>query len=256
MAGISCAGCTPTHYRLRADRDTYKVLAEKATAGAVAPLDSIDAPPESRLHDPYDPDCPPLPPDDPAAHDYMHWVDGKKGYRHWHANGDAPSIEDSTWRDTLPVDADGVLTLSRERSVELAVLHSREYQDEREQLYSTALALTLNRFNFEIQWFGGNFTTFDHFGSGSADNEHNTLTTENRLGFTRLFGTGGQLTVDLLNTFMWEFAGDNSGMVSTNLGINFLQPLLRRAWRDVRLEGLTQAERSTLYAARDFHRFG
>ena len=43
----------------------------------------IEPPPESRLFDPYNPDRPPLPPDDPAAHTYMHRANGMKGYRKW-----------------------------------------------------------------------------------------------------------------------------------------------------------------------------
>ena len=37
--------------------------------------------------------------------------------------------------------------------------------------------------------------------------------------------------------------------------VEFVQPLLRGAYRDVRLEGLTQSQRNVLYAVRDFARF-
>jgi outer membrane protein TolC len=54
---------------------------------------------------------------------------------------------------------------------------------------------------------------------------------------------------------VWEFTGDDSQMAFSNLTINFIQPLLRGAFRDVRMEPLTQSERNVLYAVRDFARF-
>ena len=249
-------GCSRAHYRLDADHDVYGIIAEKTTdAGHVAPVTSVEAPPQSRLYDPYDPDRPPMPPDDPIAHQYMHSPNGMKGSRHWHDDGDSPSVEDLTWRTFLPTDNEGTLLMTRQRAVDLSVLHSRDYQFQRDRVYNFSLNLSLNRFNFQTQWFATNFTQFHHFGSGKADNESNTLSTTSNFGFSRLFGTGGQLMVDALNTFTWEFAGPDAGTVSTVLGINFVQPLLRRAWRDVRLESLTQDERNVLYAVRDYARF-
>lgn len=223
-----------------------------------APPQAIDPPPQSRNYDPYDPDHPPMPPDDPAAHKYMHWADGKHGYHCWHSQGDAPSVESPEWPACLPLNEDEQLELNQERAVELGLLNSREYQWEVENLYLAALALSLERFEFDTQWSLTNSTSYERLGesiSGRFPRESRLLTTHTDLGLTRAFASGGQLLVDFANTFVWEFAGTDSNAAFSNLSVSLVQPILRGAFRDVRLESLTQAERNVLYAVRDYARF-
>jgi outer membrane protein TolC len=257
MLLLAFVGCTRDVYRRWADRDSYRVLAEhQAGAPWQVPPFNIVPPPESRLHDPTPPDFPPMPPDDPEAHQYMRRAGNKLGYRGWERDGVLEEVESEAWRWGLELDASGALRLTPEKAVELGILHSREYQLQLEALYLTALSLTLNRFEFDLQWFGTNATSYNHFGSGGADGgESNTLTNNTSLGFSRAFTTGGQLLVNLSNSFVWQFTGSNRETVSSGLAINFIQPLLRGAFRDVRMESLTQAERDVLYALRRFARF-
>ncbi|HUG69450.1 MAG TPA: TolC family protein [Pirellulaceae bacterium] len=237
-------------------RETYAAISEKADHPAWAiPPRPLETPPQSRLFDPFNPDRPPMPPDDPAAHRYMHVADGRSGSHRWHAQGDAASVESLHWLQYLELSDEGTLQLNPERSVELGLVHSREYQFELERLYLSALALTLERFQFDLQWFGSNVTRYDHFGTGGRPTESNTLTTASRLGFTRASTTGGQLLVDFANTMVWEFTGTNSQTTLSVLTASMVQPLLRGAFRDVRMEPLTQAERNVLYSSRDFARF-
>jgi hypothetical protein len=65
---LGLTGCTPQHYRLDADRETYAILATKAKAaeGQVPPF-AVEGPPASRNFDPTPPDHPPMPPDDPGG---------------------------------------------------------------------------------------------------------------------------------------------------------------------------------------------
>lgn len=250
------ASCTPSHYRRRADRESYCAIEERMDDARWAlPSVSIEPHPDSRLADPFAPDCPPIPPDDPAAHRYMLCADGLEGYPGWNDNGRAPTIESPRWRDWLVLSEDGVLALMPDRAIELGLMHSREYQTELENLYLESLALTVERFEFDLRWFGGNDTTYRHSGTGSFPTESNTLTTASDLGFSRNFSRGGQLVVDFANSFVWEFAGPDSGRTSSNITVNLVQPLLRLAGRDVRLEALTQSERDVLYAVRRFARF-
>ena len=247
-------GCSRAYYRRDADRETYGAIAERNDdAEWTVPKVSIDPPPESRLHDPTDPDHPPLPPDDPAAARYMQSANGMRGYRKWAKDGVLETIEDPGWRDYLQLTADGSIDLTPERAVELGVLHSRDYQSALEQLYIPALALTLNRFEFAAHWFGTNNTEFTHFGASATD--ANTLTTTNHLGFTRTFAAGGQLLADFANSFVFLFSHGYHMTASSNLGMTFLQPLLRNAGREVRMEDLTEAERNVLYSLRTLARF-
>jgi outer membrane protein TolC len=205
------------------------------------------------LFDPYNPDRPPLPPDDPAAARFMAYPNGIRGSRHFHDNGDAPLIESPSWQSFLNLNPDGKLGLTPDGSVELGVLNSRDYAFALDQLYLTALGLTLNRFEFDCHWFLTNNTLFTQF--GSSDTEVNTLNTNSTFGFTRNLYAGGQFMAEFVNNVLITFSGVDQTIAVSNLIATFSQPLLRGAGRWVRLEGLTEAERSVLYAARDFARF-
>lgn len=249
------AGCSRSYYREAADADVYPILSDRITDPAFNPgRTRVEPDPQSRLADPALPDCPPKPPDDLAAAAYMTCPDGHRGYRYWERFGVSDSIEPLGWESSLGLSERGVLKLTPERATEIAYLNSREYQTRVENLYLTALNLTLNRFEFDTQWFGRTGTNYAHIGSGGPPGETSTLSQVSNLGFSRNFATGGQLLVDFANSFVWEFTGQ-SRSVSTSLGGTLVQPLLRGFGRNVRLETLTQGERDTLYAVRDFVRF-
>ena len=85
----------------------------------------------------------------------MHCVDGKEGYRHWHRHGDTLATENPDWRWCLPLDEQAVLVLDERRTMELALLHSRDYQLQWEELYLSALDVSFERFRFDTLFFGG-----------------------------------------------------------------------------------------------------
>jgi outer membrane protein TolC len=255
LAGL-LAGCSPAWYRRDADRETYADIQERLNDPRwFLPRISIDTPPQSRLHDPYNPDRPPLPPDDPAAARYMEKGESLLPCQRYDKDGLAPFIEDPAWQAFLPLEPDGTLRLTPARAVEIALLNSRAYQRELENLYLNALALTLNQFEFDLHWFFRNGTFYDHFGSSSVPGESNTLSTSTTAGFTRAFACGGELLVSLANSFVWEYTSTDRNFVSSNVFVSFIQPVLRQAGRRVRLENLIEAERDLLYAVRDFARF-
>jgi outer membrane protein TolC len=250
-----CAGCTRARYRVAADNDTYSILNERVVSptfavGRIA-LEPVST---SRLHDPFDPDRPPKPPDDPAAALFMAAPGGLRGAHHWDQDGLTDIIEPPGWEIILEPRADGTIVLNQDKAVAIALENSREFQTQLENLYLVALSLTLNRFEFNLQWFLTNATTFRHFGSGGSPTETNTLDVETHLGFSRNLAAGGQLLVDFANSFVYEITGGQRQFRS-NFLVSLIQPLLRGAGRKIRLEGLTQAERDTLYAVRDFARF-
>ena len=184
--------------------------------------------PASRLFDPFDPDCPPQPPDDPAAHQYMERPNGMRGG--WQAGKYCATdmIEPPGWETVLDPREDGTIRLDQERAVAVALLNSREYQTELEDLYLIALRLTLSRFAFDLQWFLTNSTNFTHFGAGGEPNETNTLTVDTNLGFTRNLAAGGELLVDFANSLVVEYTGGQRQFRS-NFLVQLIQPLLRGA---------------------------
>jgi outer membrane protein TolC len=256
LAIVLCSGCTRARYRMAADAQTYSILQERILSPTFSVgRTQLEPDPASRLADPFNPDRPPKPPDDPAAALFMAWPGGMRGARNWERDGVTDLIEQPGWEIALEPAEDGTIRLDQNKAVEVALNNSREFQTELENLYLVALSLTLNRFEFSLQWFLTNTTTFTHFGSGGTPNgETNTLDVESHFGFTRNFAAGGQLLVDFANSLVVEFTGGQRRFRS-DLFIQLIQPLLRGAGRRVRLESLTQAERDTLYAVRNFARF-
>ena len=256
-AMIVLAGCSRAHYRLAADGESYPIIAERIVQPTYD-VGTVDLEPEpvSRLADPFDPDGPPKPPDDPSAAEWMEHPGWMRGARNWERDGVTDQIEPAGWELALDPDEHGVVRFGQDKAVEIALLNSREYQTAEEDLYLTALRLTLSRFQFDLQWLLSNDTTYTHSGSGgSLNGETNTLSSLTNFGFTRNLAAGGQLLVDFANSLVYQYTGSGSRRFGSNLLVSLTQPLLRGAGRDIALEDLTQAERDVLYAVRDFARF-
>ena len=148
-----------------------------------------------------------------------------------------------------------VQRLTLENLMELAMINSREYQTRKEILYRSALAVTRQRYQFEL-----NPTPF---GNGSASNfRHlrnngttvNTLTTPSSINAQQTLASGGQFLARFANSVVWTFNGPKG--FATDIGsemvFDFQQTVFQR---DVRFENLTQSERDVIYAARDYLRF-
>jgi hypothetical protein len=338
---IVLPGCSRGFWRKQADVDTYNIINERITDPRwQLPRMDIQPDPRSRFYYPYDPDVGPLPPDDPHAHAYMHWADGKGGYKSWHKLGQEFSVENPHWlapfglspellaqaRNSktkgsptegdnasvvlakaefpdldespptlqapppapLPEWADdeerhdaerdsggydvrrgddgslivesttmpGIEQMTLDQALELANIHSREYQTAIEQLYLTALDLTFDRFQFDVRYLG--------IGGGrpSADFTYEALprrddggTFNPRFGVSQLLPTGGQWAVELANNTLWLFTGPNQTSSASVLSYSLVQPLMFGAGRKIVMEGLTQGEREVLYSTRNLARF-
>lgn len=259
-------GCSRQFWRQQADRDTYSAVTEKLNDPHwQVPRIDLTPDPRSRFYDPYDPDCQPLPPDDPAAHEFMHCVNGKRGYKSWHKLGTALSIENPHWLEPFGVavqNADPVIGHSQVQllkvtlpdSVELAYIHNRDYQSTIEDLYLSALQLTLERYSLGVRFLGTNGT---EPGAGLATRTNATGVTSGTLnsnfGVSQALTSGGQIAVELANQTLWVFG--SPGNSATSLSYSLTQPLLFGAGRKIALEALTQAERDVLYNARTLARF-
>jgi outer membrane protein TolC len=272
LAGcLLSSGCARKYWREQADDVTYDIIESKQKDPRwTTTRTDLQADPRSRFYDPYDPDCPPLPPDDPYAHEYMHWAYGMRGYKHWHDYGDTLTVENPYWLEPFGLAPEVVESnagrpgvfpdinkLSLEEAVELAYIHNRDYQTQLENLYLQALALTLERFRFDIQFIGFNGrrpsadVNFEDLPSTS-----DSVQWSPRVGMSKLLPTGGQLIAELANNTLWLFAGgDTQSSTATTLSYSLIQPLLANGGRRFVMESLTQSERNMLYALRDFARF-
>jgi hypothetical protein len=246
-------GCTRSQYRAAADKRSYSLIASRFVDPRwIIPHRAVEPNSKSRMGLPSNLDCSPKPPDDPAAAPLMYCPDGHRNTKYWSKIPTADQIESPAWLDHLPRDSSGQIPLTQELALDLALLHSREYQSQYESVYLNALTLTGNQFEFATQWSGGTGTQFTSTGSDLGGNR--LLQVTDRLGFGRSLAGGGQFATNVLNSFFWDF-GTNSAGSNGIFVTSFTQPLLRGAFRHVRLENLTQAERDLLYEVRNFARF-
>ena len=63
--------------------------------------------------------------------------------------------ESKKWEKSLPVDGNGTILLDLETAMSLAILHSRDYQQQKEALYLSALDVTYERFQLGPAPFAG-----------------------------------------------------------------------------------------------------
>jgi outer membrane protein TolC len=258
---VFLSGCSRSHYRKQADEEAQQLITEKSNDPRWAlPCFSIEMDDRSRYYDPYDRDYPPMPPDDQFSHRLMHRLAGKKGFKHWHDYGQISELENPCWRDYLATSTeqteDGVLKLRLEDAVQLGLIHAPNYQEQLETLYLSALDVSTERFRFDVQFFGGNDTIFEHLGGErSLIPERNTLTTNTDFQMRRRLATAGEVLVGFANSTVWQFFGPDTGFTTSLLNFSLVQPLLRAGGRAVALEQLTIAERSLLANLRAFQRY-
>lgn len=255
LALLQC-GCLRSYYRMDADQEAYCLIGEKANHKHWALANySIDIDPRSRMYDPNNPDCPPIPTDDPYSHALMHWVDCKNGFPDWHVNGGTAYAENPSWLDFLETDENGVLVLDSTSSFHLAKLHTPVYQAQFETLYLSALDVTTQRFQFDSQFFGGYSTGYRTAGALAGGPSSQLDASTRGIRGQRFFTTGANMIVNFANAVVWEFSGPNTNSISSTIDFTLIQPLLRNAGRDVVMEGLTQSERTLLGNVRQMERY-
>lgn len=272
---VLSVGCSPTFWADQANSDSYEILAEKANDPAwEVPRYDVEPDPRSRFYDPYDPNHEPLPPDDPAANVYMHWLQCKKGYKSWHKFGRALSIENPDWLvqygispelsaeiaasgNTLPgTELPALEDVTLRETIDIANINSREYQFQIENLFLAALDLTFGRFQFDVRYLGvGGQNPQAELNRRRLANGTQELDLSSRMGVNQVLPSGAQWAVELANNTLWLFSGSNQTNSVSVLSYSLVQPLLFGAGRKVVLNNLTQDERNVLYQTRVLARF-
>ncbi|WP_165071013.1 TolC family protein [Paludisphaera rhizosphaerae] len=163
--------------------------------------------------------------------------------------------------------------VNMQQAFTLALINSRYYQTNLETLYSSALAVTLQRFAFQPQFYAGMSPQTSPLGAGfPALNPSNVFNYQTRYtpggqvsayqisevaGVGKLLNSGGRVLTGFANQLVFNFVGNKpfQPTVQSSLPLTFVQPLLRGGGRAVTLEALTLAERSLLYQVRAFAKF-
>ncbi|HXD85806.1 MAG TPA: TolC family protein [Urbifossiella sp.] len=142
-----------------------------------------------------------------------------------------------------------------EQAVELAILNSREFQNQREFLYEAALPVTLQRFNFAALGFFTETAGFDWAGRLLGRVPQNSFAATTTPSLSKLFPTGALLAVKLANQVVVDLSNGRPTATVSNFGLSLSQPFLQGGGYAVTLEPLTQAERTLVYAIRSYARF-
>lgn len=143
-------------------------------------------------------------------------------------------------------------SLTIEDALGLAVNNSRDYQNEKERLFLSALRLTETRHVFSPQ-----FTSKSISGKlerQSDGQRRGTLRSDFEI--TKVFATGGEISLALVNDLMRWYTGDPRREAVSALSLKLSQPLLRGFGRNSGVvENLTQSERDVIYAVRNYSYF-
>ncbi len=282
---LTTCGCARKYWRKQADDLSYNIIRDKQNDPRWATdRVRVETDPRSRIYEAYDPDFEPLPPDDLAAHEFMHWAYGKRGWKHWHEFGDQEAVENPHWLEPFGMSREVVdsnmgrpallpeLRLTLEDAIDLSYIHSRDYQTQIENLYIAALNLTLQRFAFDVQFVGlngqrpgagatatdvpsGPQTINTPFVNGNPPAVPPGAGPLANVGVSQYLPSGAQYAVQLANNTLWLFGSAGTQSSASTLSYSLVQPLLANAGRRFAMEGLTQAERQVLYTARDLARY-
>ncbi len=243
-------GCTRQKYRKDADAEVYNLLnTVDKTSEKYWEMDgfTLQESCNSRYANRYDLDNQPSPIDDQVSAKLLGDVEGPKGRKKWSENGFTNTVENENWRKTLPEpNENGEIVLDQKTAFDLALLHSPDYRTALENVYNCALAVTAERYAFDVKFYGGSSLFYDH--SGRFKDGSSRLSAETFSGgFNRKFATGADAVVSLANSLVWTFnPGDQSMTPTTSLSYSFTQPFLRGAGRAIVLEDLTRSERRLL----------
>jgi len=130
--------------------------------------------------------------------------------------------------------------------------HAREYQTAKEDLYLTALALTLERHLWTPRFSGSISSQYANYGQ-TRDFDH-AMDAVSEVALEQRLPLGGTVTARLLNDWVRDLGEHVTVGETGQMILEADIPLLRGAGK-VAYESRYQAERDLIYAVRDFERF-
>lgn len=254
MLLLGQTGCTRTNYRRWADHQVYGIEQSRMIDWKwELPPRAVEADPRSRIGDATNPDRYPIPLDDPSARLYQVTNGLPWEFVGWKRRGFTP-VENIDWMKYVPTGSDGSVLLTPSSSMYIFSLNSRDYQLQVENVYLAALNLTLIQFNYQLQPFAGQTTTYSHFGSGvKSTNQLQLSTSPPGEGANLALMTGAQILTNLANSIVFQWTGKGPiQIITSGLVINATQPLAQNAFARIVTQPLSAQERNVLYAVRNF----
>jgi len=124
-------------------------------------------------------------------------------------------------------------TISLAQAAAMATAYNREYQSQKEELYLSALALTLDRHAFATKWFGTFDSTYTRYTDDSTLERDETLKHEGELGFKQLLADGAQISASIAYDWLRYLTGDPRASIGSVLSA-------RNAVSNTRVQPLSQ----------------
>ena len=263
-------GCSDYFYERQADRQVTAIIAdrEKQTLGyqpqAAAKVEPTDrkAHPGAFVRIPQTPLVPPAKGQVEELKVDLEY--GRLGPKRFDWPDGAPVVRNSSSNDSVdrlirdrlrlgpPAPGDRPMHLDFFQSLEFGVQHSRAYQDQMEDVYLSALNVTLQRHLFEPRPFAGASLVY---GGGQKDIAYRSaLNTTARAGVRQKLPFGGELVAQGLVNFVSAIGGNATSGEDASVVLSGSVPLLRGAGM-VNLEPLISGERSLVYRVRAFENF-
>lgn len=146
----------------------------------------------------------------------------------------------------------GVLNL--EQAVSIATKYNREYQNQKESLYLSALDLTLTRHQYARQWFG---TIDGSYVDDKSNGDGDDVSINSSGGVNQQFLLLDGVIVNAGIVIDWTrfLTDDPRTTLGSVLSGDITVPLLGAGAGKSARENLTQAERNVLYRIRSFNRY-
>jgi len=144
--------------------------------------------------------------------------------------------------------SNGVLSLSMRDALCVAARNDRQYQKLKESVFSSALDLDYQQYQFETSFSGMLLSLLQ------GDPDAYKATEKGNVGFDRTFENGaelaGEMALDVVSLLKddWRSVGLTGDLTMT-------VPLLRGSGREIVREPLTQAERNLAYAIHTFEAY-
>ncbi len=168
------------------------------------------------------------------ASDRFRLGEGSESLRAQALRGEHTELQDLGVLDCLRIAADSADNVLREK----------------ENLYLTALSLTQERWRFGVVQDASAGGLIAGTGSDST-----TVSADGSLTFSKILGSGANIVLGLGASLTRVVVDGDGWDAVSDLSLSITQPLLRAAGAKITLEPLTQAERSMVYAVRDYERF-
>ncbi|MEM9016615.1 MAG: hypothetical protein AAGC68_06350, partial [Verrucomicrobiota bacterium] len=221
------SGCTPDVYFTRADRESYGTLFQKTPQVENVSEEDVDI-------------------SLPAPLDLSNLRRGGGG---------------ESFLGAAAMEEKGAKVLPLDDALYTGITHGRDYLDQKEVVFLSALDLTLARYRLtpifstrgRLAWETDSRSAELQQGMTNLVSE-NTFSRTGSAGFNWLYRTGARISADFTRDFL-RFTTGNTSTNTSDLAVTVVQPLLAGGGTTVTLEALTQEDRDLLYDLRDFADF-